>query len=241
MGKSIISNGKTLEEAIQNGLNELHVEREDVNITELKNKKSFFSILAPRKVEVEITVKEKVIEKIIVDKSENVRQTREMGSGALTEEEKKYAKERVDKMLVKLMKHLPDGTVFETNYTNSAKLVVSINNEQNDLQFIIGKNGDQIYSLQYILAIVANKNLDVKIRIMLDIQNHKLKHLQDIQMLTKEKIKRVLETKKSFMFGPMKPSERKMIHELVDKTNGVSSSSYGYEPYRKVLISYKES
>lgn len=61
MPKSIISEGKTTNEAIENGLTELHVSRNEVEIKVLENedKRSFFSILAPRVVKVELTLKEK--------------------------------------------------------------------------------------------------------------------------------------------------------------------------------------
>ena len=63
MPKTIISEGKTTNEAIENGLKELNVTKNDVEIKILENteKRSFFSILAPRVVKVEMTVKEKNI------------------------------------------------------------------------------------------------------------------------------------------------------------------------------------
>ena len=62
MPKSIIAEGKTTNEAISNGLKELNVSKEKVDIKVLENeqKRSFFSILAPRIVKVELTLKEKI-------------------------------------------------------------------------------------------------------------------------------------------------------------------------------------
>ena len=62
MAKTIISEGKTTQEAIENGLKELKVSKDkvDVKVLESENKRSFFSILTPRVVKVELTLKENV-------------------------------------------------------------------------------------------------------------------------------------------------------------------------------------
>ena len=83
MAKSIISEGKTTNEAIENGLKQLKVSKNmvDIKVLENEDKRSFFSILAPRVVKVEITVKENANEKEIKPKREIV----------LTEEEQEIA------------------------------------------------------------------------------------------------------------------------------------------------------
>ena len=72
MGKTIVSQGKTTNEAIENGLKELNVSKNMVDIKVLEEeKRSFYNILAPRVVKVELTIKDDVSNKTIIDKKEN--------------------------------------------------------------------------------------------------------------------------------------------------------------------------
>ena len=73
MPKSIIVEGKTTQEAISNGLNQLNVSKDkvDIKVLEEHEKRSFFSILAPRVVKVEMTLKEEITEKRNTNTSKN--------------------------------------------------------------------------------------------------------------------------------------------------------------------------
>ena len=90
MSKSIIAEGKTTNEAIENGLKELKVSKKmvDIKVLESEEKRSFFSILAPRVVKVELTVKEE-IEKPRKPKKEII----------LSKEEQETAAQKVEKFL----------------------------------------------------------------------------------------------------------------------------------------------
>ena len=104
MAKSIISEGKTTNEAIENGLKQLKVSKNmvDIKVLENEDKRSFFSILAPRVVKVEITVKENANEKEIKPKREIV----------LTEEEQEIACKNIEKFLQE-SKPLIDNANYE--------------------------------------------------------------------------------------------------------------------------------
>ena len=98
MSKSIISEGKTTNEAIENGLKQLKVSKNmvDIKVLESEDKRSFFSILAPRIVKVELTVKE---EKIEENQTKTVEKKKIID---LTEEEQQQAKTNLDKFLNEL-------------------------------------------------------------------------------------------------------------------------------------------
>ena len=106
MEKSIISEGKTTNEAIENGLKQLKVSRNQVEIKTLENedKRSFFSILAPRVVKVQLTVKEKEQKA-----SENIVK-KEI---KLTTEEQNIAKENVEKFLKEFFEKIDTNTKYE--------------------------------------------------------------------------------------------------------------------------------
>ena len=99
MSNSIISEGKTTSEAIENGLKILKVskDRVDVKVLENENKKSFFSILTPRVVKVELTIKENVKQdKNIKNEKREEKPKREYDNNI---EDINEAKQRVEKFL----------------------------------------------------------------------------------------------------------------------------------------------
>ena len=117
-GKSIISEGRTTNEAIENGLKELKVSKSKVNIKVLEDheKRSFFSILTPRVVKVELTLKEtespKNKEKVIIE---------------LSEKEQEMAEENIKKFMEDFIKNLPGETKYEI-IKDKEYIKLSVNN-----------------------------------------------------------------------------------------------------------------
>ena len=101
---TIIAEGKTTNEAIENGLKQLKVSRDKVEVKVLENedKRSFFSILAPRVVKVELKLKEDS-KKVVKEKKEIV----------LTAEEQEKAKQNVENFMKDFIKELPEDTKYD--------------------------------------------------------------------------------------------------------------------------------
>ena len=235
MSNSIISEGKTTNEAIEKGLKELKVTKNMVNIKVLENedKRSFFSILTPRVVKVELTLKEdmpktnstfadeKPIEKPIIE---------------LSEEEQEKAKNNVQKFLEEICKSLPEGTKYDIEKTLTG-LNVNMNNDK--LGFLIGYRGETLYALQNILSAVAGKGIENKVRVILDIEGYKAKREKTLEDLAEKVAKTVIRTKKSVTLEPMQPYERKIIHSKLQSNSRVETKSIGEEPRRRIVISLK--
>ena len=104
MEKTIIAEGKTTNEAIENGLKQLNVskDRVDIKVLENEDKRSFFSILAPRVVKVEMTLKE--------PKNEVIRPKKEI---ELSKEEQEKAQESIENFLKEFIIKLPEGTTYK--------------------------------------------------------------------------------------------------------------------------------
>lgn len=119
MERTIISEGKTTNEAIQNGLKKLNLTKDCVEIKVLENedKRSFFSILTPRIVKVEMTVKE--------SKQEEKKEKKEI---ELTLEEQKKAKENLENFLKEFILKLPEETTYQIEMTTSS-IKVDITNK----------------------------------------------------------------------------------------------------------------
>ncbi len=228
MEKSIISEGKTTNEAIENGLKKLNVSRDKVDIKVLENevKRSFFSILAPRIVKVELTVKENKEETNSKVKKEIV----------LSTEEQEKAIKNIDKFLKEFFKSINENVKYEFNSTDS---YINVNIENENLGFLIGYRGETLYSFQNILTAVAGKGIENKIRVILDIQGYKEKREKTLEELAEKVAKTVIKTRKPIKLEPMEAYERKIIHSKLQQNPKVETVSVGEEPHRRIVVSLK--
>lgn len=229
MAKSIISEGKTTNEAIEKGLQILKVSKNmvDIKILENEEKRSFFSILTPRVVKVELTIKENKEE---TKKLENKKIIQ------LSEEEQQKAKENLEKFLDELLPQIQENIKYNIR-TEKEQINVNINHQ--NLGFLIGYRGETLYSFQNILSAIASKNINNKIRVILDIEGYKEKREKTLKELAQKVAKTVINTKKSVTLEPMKPYERKIIHSELQNNNKVETVSIGEEPRRRIVISLK--
>lgn len=232
MEKSIISEGKTTNEAIENGLKKLNVSKNMVDIKVLENeeKRSFFSILAPRIVKVQLTLKENSIN----ETTNFVKKERK--EIELSKEEQKKAKDNVEKFLNEFLDKVQEDTEYSIETSNKG-LNIEINNK--NLGFLIGYRGETLYAFQNILASIASKGLDNRIRVILDIEGYKAKREKALEDLAEKLEKTVIKTRKSVTLEPMQAYERKIIHTKLQNSEKVETRSIGEEPRRKVVIFLK--
>ncbi len=231
MPKCIISEGKTTSEAIEKGLKELGVSKEKVEIKVLENeeKRSFFSILAPRVVKVELKLKENEL------KSNNDN-TVKKEKIALSAQELKLAEENVKRFLDEFLPKIGKQIQYQVKQEEYG-LEVTINGEESSV--LIGYRGETLYDFQNILSIVSNKNIENKVRVILDIENYKEKRVKTLENLALKIARSVEKTGKSVTLEPMKAYERKIIHAKLQDSEKVTTKSIGEEPKRRVVISLK--
>lgn len=233
MEKTIIAEGKTTNEAIENGLKILKVPKNRVEIKVLENedKRSFFSILAPRVVKVEMTVKEEVQEKTEKKEEEKIKKEIE-----LSQEEQEKAKQNVENFLQEFIKKLPEGTTYKVEPTTS---YINVEIGSKDLGYLIGHRGETLYAMQNVLSAIAGKGIENRVRVILDIEGYKAKREKTLEELASKVAKTVIRTKKPVKLEPMQAYERKIIHSKLQQNNKVETSSVGEEPYRRIIVSLK--
>ena len=227
MPKTIISEGKTTNEAIENGLKELNVTKNDVEIKILENteKRSFFSILAPRVVKVEMTVKEKNI-------SNKDKENKEKIIYNIEERRKK-----IEIFLEEFIKKLKNK---EINYS------IDIINNKLKVEFygeyatkLIGYRGETLNSLQIILSSIAYNWFEDRVKVILDIGGYREKREKTLEELAVKISKTVMKTGKSITLEPMTAYERKIIHSKLQENEKIDTHSIGEEPNRRIVISKK--
>lgn len=89
------------------------------------------------------------------------------------------------------------------------------------------------------MSAVASKDVDQKIRVILDIEGYKQKRQKTLEDLAEKVARTVIRTRKSVTLEPMQPYERKIIHSKLQDNPKVETTSIGEEPHRKVVISLK--
>lgn len=233
MPKSIIAQGKTTNEAISNGLKELNVSRDRVNIKVLEEeKRSFFSILAPRVVKVEITLKEDEERKIY--SSRHQFKPREFN---VSEEEIAKVEQKVTKFLEEFIKGF-DNLTYNIDI-DKEKAFINVKIDGEDARVLIGYRGEVLNALQVILNSLTNQESHSRVKVILNVSNYKEKREQSLIELADKISKTVYKTGKTITLEPMMAYERKIIHTRLQSNNRVSTYSVGEEPYRKVVISKK--
>ena len=236
MAKSIIAEGKTSTEAIENGLKILKVSKDKVEIKVLENedKRSFFSILTPRVVKVELTLKEGVEEKNTVN--EDVRNREKTKKVILSLEDKEMAKKNLNLFLEQFVQKIGGNTNYEIT-SDEEYIYVTITGQNSGT--LIGYRGEALNAMQIILTSVANKGLDKKAHIILDIEGYREKRKKALEELADKLARTVIRTGKQVTLEPMSAYERKMIHNRLQDSQRVKTHSIGEEPYRKVVITKK--
>ena len=229
MEKSIISEGKTTNEAIEKGLKILNVSKNKVDIKVLENeeKRSFFSILTPRVVKVQLTLKDVEEEHKIVKKEIN-----------LSQEEQDIAVKNVEEFLKEFLNKLEKDEKIEYSI-KADKSGVYVNINDKNLGYLIGYRGETLYALQNVLSAIAGKKIENKVRVFLDIESYRAKREKTLEELAEKISKTVIKTKKPITLEPMQAYERKIIHSKLQNKELVTTKSIGEEPRRRVVISLK--
>ena len=232
MPKTIISEGKTTQEAIDNGLKELKVSKDkvDIKVLEEENKKSFFSILTPRVVKVELTLKENVKEEKREYQKREEKPKREYDHNI---EDINEAKERVVKFLKDWLTQVDESLVYEIKIEDYT-IFVDIKGQAAGL--LIGYRGESLNAMQTILSTIANRNFNEKIKIILDIENYREKRAKILEELAEKVSKTVLKNGKSITLEPMSAYERKIIHTKLQDNTKVETYSIGEGDNRRVVI-----
>ena len=219
---------KQLGDAIEKGLKELKATKDmvEIKIIEEEKKRSFYSILAPRVVKVEMTLKDRPEkeEKAVTRKKRAVNKNLDEIE-KVSEEIKKFFNSILEKN-IKCDVQVKDFSIY-----------VKIDGE--DINNLIGYRGSTINAMQTIASAIANKNSTSKIIVIVDVGNYKEKREKTLEELAEKIAQRVIKTEKSVTLDPMLAYERKIIHTKLQDNDKIKTFSKGEEPRRRVVIALR--
>ena len=109
-----------------------------------------------------------------------------------------------------------------------------------DMGVLIGKRGQTLDSLQYLVSLVVNKKSDKYLRVKLDTENYRERRKETLENLAKNIAFKVKRTKRPVSLEPMNPYERRVIHSALQNDRYVTTKSEGEEPFRPVVVLLKK-
>lgn len=216
--------GKTVEEAVEIGLKELNVARENVEIRVLEEgKKKLFGSIKAR---VEIGVKEVPMVETNEKEVEKVSEEKKKDSGLSDGE-------RAVEFLNGLFEVLKINA--ETTLVNEGEKI-EINVVSENTTEIIGKHGATIDAIQTLASAVANTGREKYARVVVDCENYRENRERTLQRLAENLAQKAIRLEKKIRLEPMNPYERRIIHSSLSEYEGVKTVSEGKEPQRYIVI-----
>ena len=117
---------------------------------------------------------------------------------------------------------------------------MDINLEGEDMGVLIGKRGQTLDSLQYLVSLVVNKGASDYIRVKVDTENYRQRRKDTLENLAKNITYKVKRTKRAVTLEPMNPYERRIIHSALQGDKYVTTHSEGEEPFRRVVVTLQK-
>ncbi len=145
----------------------------------------------------------------------------------------------INEYLENLFKAMDIETEIKIDYDAEASLM-NIDIEGPDMGILIGKRGQTLDALQYLISLYVNKKTESYIRVKLDTENYRVRRKDTLENLARNIAFKVKRTRRSFTLEPMNPYERRIIHSALQNDKYVATRSEGEEPYRKVVVYLKK-
>ena len=108
-----------------------------------------------------------------------------------------------------------------------------------EMGVLIGKRGQTLDSLQYLVSLVVNKETEEYVRVKVDTENYRQRRKETLENLAKNIAYKVKKTRRPVSLEPMNPYERRIIHSALQNDKYISTHSEGDEPFRRVVVTYK--
>lgn len=241
----IVTSGKTIEDAVKQGLAKLGTTEDKVAVNVLEQpSKGFLGLIGVREAKVELTLLEPPTPAPEPASVPSSNRTPSMShSSASVVEEKSTGNEKdpyaeAASFIREVGENMGLDVKVEISHSKD-HTVLNISGQ--DLGLMIGRRGQTLDALQYLANIIANRYSDSFIRIVLDAENFRERRKKTLEDLAVRLAGRVVRTRKEVTLEPMSPQERKVIHSKLQDHPEVKTYSKGEEPNRRVVITLKHS
>lgn len=210
---SVEKSAKTIDEAIELALSALGIKAEAADIEVLDQpSKPLFGFIGGKLAKVRVTAKPiEMVDPIQV------------------------AREFIDQICQSMKMNVTIKQV-----TSSENTVFSLRSDGDDLGVLIGKHGQTLDALQYLVNLAANRDSIERVRIIVDVEDYRKRRADTLTQLACRLADKVKRQGEKVVLEPMNAHERKIIHMALQNDHRITTYSEGDEPYRKVVIALKK-
>ena len=241
MIKTLEKTGRTEDEALAAALEELGMDRDDVSVEILERAKSGFLGIgaSPAVVRVTYEVEDEIVpEQPVVSapaaevKAENA--VPAAPAAPVVEECEEYA--RIRQFLTGLLERMGVEADMEIGPRENGG--VNVNLTGSGMGAIIGRRGETLDAIQHLTNYAVNRGNDKHMHISVDAECYRSKREESLVKLAEKMAEKAIKYKRSMTLEPMNSYERHVIHTALQNYEGVTTSSTGVEPNRRVVVSY---
>lgn len=230
--------GKTKNDAITEACRHFSIPSDKLDYEVVEEGKAGFLGMGAKPAVIRARVKENVQEEVI----EPVKLAEEPVIASVTEAAANIVDVDVEavsrKFLTDVFAAMGIGAEIITKYNDSLKsLEVELSGEE--MGVLIGKRGQTLDSLQYLISLVVNKGTSEYIRVKVDTENYRQRRRDTLENLAKNIAYKVKRTRRPVSLEPMNPYERRIIHSALQNDRYVTTHSEGDEPFRRVVVTPK--
>lgn len=249
MKKYLEKSGKTEDEALAAALRELGLDRDDVSVEIVERAKSGFLGIgaspAVVRVEYDAPDEEPVKEAPAAPVGEPPRAEKKAEKAAepaapAVSTEPKYTegvKADTERFLRGLLERM--GVKAEIEITDRDNGGILVNLSGPGMGAVIGRRGETLDAIQHLTNYAVNRGSDKRCHISVDAESYRAKREESLVHLAEKMAAKVVKYKRSMALEPMNSYERHVIHTALQNFEGVSTSSTGTEPNRRVVVSYE--
>lgn len=232
MIKTLEKSARTEELAIAEALKELGMDRDDVSVEILERAKSGFLGIGASPAVIRVSYECPDEEPEVVPAA--VEAAVEEAEAEVVDENPEYA--QIRKFLSGLLERM--GVKAEMEISPRANGGVNVNLTGNSMGAIIGRRGETLDAIQHLTNYVVNKGSDKHLHISVDAECYRSKREESLTRLAEKMAEKAIKYKRSMALEPMNSYERHVIHTALQNYEGVTTSSTGVEPNRRVVVSY---
>ena len=234
MIKTLEKTARTEDEAIAAALAELGMDRDDVSVEIVERAKSGFLGIgaSPAVIRVSYEVPDPVVEK--APAAPAAKPAAEVAAAEVVDENPDYA--AIRQFLSGLLERM--GVKAQIEISTRENGGINVNLSGSGMGAIIGRRGETLDAIQHLTNYAVNRGSEKHLHISVDAENYRSKREESLTRLAEKMAEKAIKYKRSMALEPMNSYERHVIHTALQNYEGVTTSSTGVEPNRRVVVSY---
>jgi len=240
----------SVEEAVAQGLSELNLTENDVDVEVLDNGSRGLFGVGSRQARVRLTVKLLSIESETgPQKNEPAELKPSLPSNESTSNEDDFSVLDDNLLFIsrqvvaELLEKMKITARIEVRYgepDDEGQRPVLVDVQGDDLAVLIGRRAEILNALQYIVNLIVSKQVEHWVQVVIDVQGYRARHERQLRQMAQRMADQAMKTGRRQALEPMSPSDRRIIHLELREHPSVTTQSVGEEPTRKVTIIPKE-